>query len=83
MAEDRRFSAIDRLFGLSGALQIRQAHVAVVGLGGVGSWAAESLARSGIGKLTLIDFDHVAESNINRQIQATQAASTRRVATIK
>ena len=46
------------------------AHVAVVGLGGVGSWAAEALARSGVGELTLIDLDHVAESNINRQIQA-------------
>lgn len=47
-----------------------QAHVGVVGLGGVGSWAAEALARSGVGRLTLIDMDHVAESNINRQTQA-------------
>ena len=72
MTGDRRFSAIERLFGVEGALRIRQAHVAVVGIGGVGSWAAESLARSGVGRLTLIDLDHVAESNINRQIHATE-----------
>ncbi len=52
---------------------MRNAHVAVVGLGGVGSWAAEALARSGVGRLTLIDMDHVSESNINRQIQAISA----------
>lgn len=74
MLEDRRFAGIDRLFGLTGAQRIKRAHVAVVGLGGVGSWAAESLARSGVGKLTLIDLDHVAESNINRQIQAVEAS---------
>lgn len=73
MLEDRRFGGLSRLFGLSGAQRIRQAHVAVVGVGGVGSWAAESLARSGVGKLTLIDLDHVAESNINRQVHATLA----------
>ena len=50
---------------------MRTAHVCVVGIGGVGSWAAEALARTGIGRITLIDMDHVAESNINRQIQAT------------
>ncbi|APW46514.1 tRNA threonylcarbamoyladenosine dehydratase [Rhodoferax antarcticus] len=74
MLEDRRFAGIDRLFGLTGAQRIKRAHVAVVGIGGVGSWAAESLARSGVGKLTLIDLDHVAESNINRQIQAVEAS---------
>jgi tRNA A37 threonylcarbamoyladenosine dehydratase len=74
MTADRRFGGIERLFGLDGARRIKQAHVAVVGLGGVGSWAAESLARSGVGKLTLIDFDQVAESNINRQIHATAAS---------
>ena len=47
-------------------------HVAVVGIGGVGSWVAEALARLGVGRLTLIDMDHVAESNINRQVHATQ-----------
>lgn len=66
----RRFGGLDRLFGVPAAQRIRQAHVAVVGLGGVGSWAAEALARSGVGGLTLIDFDHVAESNINRQVHA-------------
>ncbi|MBP6008717.1 MAG: tRNA threonylcarbamoyladenosine dehydratase [Rhodoferax sp.] len=74
MSDDRRFGGIERLFGHAGALRIRQAHVAVVGLGGVGSWAAESLARSGVGTLTLIDFDQVAESNINRQIHATDSS---------
>ena len=71
MSDDRRFGGIERLFGVSGAQRIRHAHVAVIGLGGVGSWAAESLARSGVGNVTLIDFDQVAESNINRQIHAT------------
>ena len=71
--EDRRFAGLDRLFGLTGARRIKQSHVVVVGVGGVGSWAAESLARSGVGQLTLIDFDQVAESNINRQIHATEA----------
>ncbi|MEO7640992.1 MAG: tRNA threonylcarbamoyladenosine dehydratase, partial [Ramlibacter sp.] len=66
----RRFAGLQRLYGMAGAAAIRQAHVAVIGLGGVGSWAAEALVRSGVGQLTLIDFDHVSESNINRQIQA-------------
>ena len=70
----RRFGGVARLYGEAGAARIRQAHVAVVGLGGVGSWAAEALARSGVGRLTLIDLDHVAESNINRQIQAIDAS---------
>ena len=72
--DDRRFAGLDRLFGVSGAQKVRQSHVALVGVGGVGSWAAESLARSGVGRLTLIDLDHVAESNINRQIHATEAS---------
>lgn len=67
---DRRFGALARLYGADGAQRIAGAHVVVVGVGGVGSWAAEALARSGVGRLTLIDLDHVAESNINRQIQA-------------
>ena len=65
-----RFGGLERLYGMSGAKQIRNAHIAVVGIGGVGSWAVEALARSGVGKLTLIEFDHIAESNINRQIHA-------------
>jgi tRNA A37 threonylcarbamoyladenosine dehydratase len=72
MDAGRRFGGIDRLFGVAGAQKIRSSHVAVVGVGGVGSWAAEALARSGVGRLTLIDLDHVSESNINRQIQALE-----------
>ena len=67
---DRRFGGLDRLYGVNGAARIRAAHVVVVGVGGVGSWTVEALARSGVGRLTLIDLDHVSESNINRQIQA-------------
>jgi tRNA threonylcarbamoyladenosine dehydratase len=66
----RRFGGLDRLYGLSGAAAIRAAHVCVIGIGGVGSWAAEALARSGVGRISLVDLDQVAESNINRQIQA-------------
>ena len=67
---DRRFGGLARLYGTAGAQKIRAAHVVVVGLGGVGSWAAEALARSGVARLSLIDLDHIAESNINRQIHA-------------
>lgn len=67
---ERRFGGVARLYGATGAARIRAAHVAVVGIGGVGSWAAEALARSGVGELTLVDMDHVAESNVNRQVQA-------------
>jgi len=61
---------MERLYGVEPAARIRQACVVVVGIGGVGSWAAEALARSGVGRLVLLDLDHVAESNINRQIHA-------------
>lgn len=74
MAPDRRFAALDRLVGPDSASRVRTAHVVVVGVGGVGSWAAEALARSGVARLTLIDFDHVAESNINRQVHAVTAS---------
>ena len=67
---ERRFGGLARLYGAAGAARIRTAHVVVVGVGGVGSWAAEALARSGVGGLTLIDLDHVSESNINRQVHA-------------
>jgi tRNA A37 threonylcarbamoyladenosine dehydratase len=67
---DRRFGGIARLYGARALERFRGAHVCVVGVGGVGSWIVEALARSAIGKLTLIDLDNVAESNINRQIQA-------------
>ncbi len=72
-AQARRFSSMERLLGV-GALQgLSQAHVVVVGIGGVGSWAAEALARSGVGKLTLIDLDHIALSNVNRQVHALES----------
>ena len=67
---DRRFGGIARLYGEKALARFRGAHVCVIGVGGVGSWIVEALARSAIGKLTLIDLDNVAESNINRQIQA-------------
>jgi tRNA A37 threonylcarbamoyladenosine dehydratase len=68
---ERRFGGLRRLYGDEGYACVRRARVAVVGLGGVGSWAAEALARSGVARLVLIDLDHVAESNINRQVQAS------------
>jgi tRNA threonylcarbamoyladenosine dehydratase len=68
----RRFGGIARLYGDTALEQLAAAHVCVVGIGGVGSWVAEALARSGIGRLTLIDLDHVAESNLNRQIHALE-----------
>ena len=67
---ERRFGGLRRLYGDAGYAKVRGAAVAVVGLGGVGSWAAEALARSGVARLVLIDLDHVSESNINRQVQA-------------
>ncbi|MFM8866002.1 MAG: ThiF family adenylyltransferase [Limnohabitans sp.] len=69
----RRFGGLERLYGMAPAERIRRAHVVVVGIGGVGSWCAEALARSGVARLTLIDMDHIAESNINRQIHALSA----------
>lgn len=69
---ERRFGGVARLYGVAGARRIAAAHVAVIGIGGVGSWAAEALGRSGVGHLTLIDLDHVSESNINRQIHAVE-----------
>ncbi|WP_194757002.1 tRNA cyclic N6-threonylcarbamoyladenosine(37) synthase TcdA [Aliidiomarina indica] len=66
----RRFSGIERLYGNAQAECIRNLHLAVVGLGGVGSWAAEALARTGVGKITLVDLDDVCLSNTNRQSHA-------------
>jgi len=68
-----RFDGINRLYGDQASTILHAAHVCVVGLGGVGSWAVESLARTGIGHLTLIDHDVIAESNINRQLPATDS----------
>lgn len=67
---ERRFGGLARLYGNDAPQALRQAHVAVAGLGGVGSWCAEALARCGVGALTLIDLDHIAESNVNRQLHA-------------
>src|SRR4051794_9242096 len=67
---DRRFGGIARLYGDAALERFRAAHICVIGVGGVGSWAVEALARSAIGRITMIDLDNVAESNINRQIQA-------------
>ncbi len=66
----RRFSGVGRLFGATALERLRKAHVCVVGLGGVGSWAVEALARSGTGELTLVDLDDVCISNVNRQLHA-------------
>ena len=70
---ERRFGGLRRLYGEADYLHLRAARFAVVGLGGVGSWVVEALARSGVAGLTLIDLDQVAESNINRQVQAVGA----------
>lgn len=66
----RRFGGIERLYGKTALERLREAHICVIGIGGVGSWAVEALARSGIGKLTLIDMDDICVTNINRQIHA-------------
>ena len=70
--EDRRFGGVARLYGEELRERFRNATVVVAGLGGVGSWAAEALARTGIGHLVIIDFDHIAESNTNRQLHALE-----------
>lgn len=67
---ERRFGGIERLYGKGALARLQQSKVAVVGVGGVGSWAAEALVRSGVGGVRLIDLDVVAESNCNRQIHA-------------
>lgn len=66
----QRFSGIERLYGEVNARALQGMHLAVVGVGGVGSWAAEAMARSGVGELTLIDMDDVCLSNVNRQSHA-------------
>jgi len=67
-----RFGGIERLYGRRALSAFRDAHIAIVGLGGVGSWAAEALARSGIGTITLIDMDDICVSNTNRQLHALE-----------
>lgn len=66
----RRFGGLQRLYGVQPAERIQRSHVAVVGIGGVGSWIAEALARTGVGEISLLDMDHIAESNVNRQVHA-------------
>jgi tRNA A37 threonylcarbamoyladenosine dehydratase len=70
MSYKQRFAGISRLYGEQGLTKLSQSHVCIVGIGGVGSWVAEALARTGINKITLIDLDDVSTSNINRQIHA-------------
>lgn len=65
-----RFDGIARLYGKSGAIALKNAHILIIGLGGVGTWAAESIARSGVGKITIVDMDEICISNTNRQIHA-------------
>src|SRR6187402_1119222 len=67
---ESRFGGIRRLFGVAAQERLRQAHVCVIGIGGVGSWAVEALARTGVGTLTLVDLDDVCISNVNRQLHA-------------
>ena len=69
---DRRFGGIAKLYGDKGLQKLSESHVCVIGIGGVGSWVAESLARSAVGAITLIDLDVVSESNINRQLVAME-----------
>ena len=70
--ESRRFGGVSRLYGAELRARFREATVVVAGLGGVGSWAAEALARTGIGQMILVDFDHIVESNTNRQLHALE-----------
>lgn len=71
--EDPRFAGLARLYGDAGLARLRAAHVAVIGIGGVGSWVVEALARSGVGALTLVDLDDVCLTNLNRQLAALNA----------
>lgn len=70
---ERRFGGLRRLHGVDGYARLRSARIAIVGVGGVGSWSAEALARHGVARLVLIDLDHIAESNINRQVHALES----------
>ena len=67
---DQRFGGISRLYGTAALARLQSAHLAIIGIGGVGSWATEALARSGIGQLTLVDLDDLCLTNVNRQIHA-------------
>lgn len=69
---ERRFGGVARLYGQAGLTKLQSAHVCVIGIGGVGSWAVEALARNAVGRITLIDLDNIAESNVNRQLHAVE-----------
>lgn len=71
---ERRFGGVRRLYGEDGLARLQAAHVCVIGIGGVGSWAVEALARNAVDTITLIDLDNIAESNVNRQIHALEGA---------
>jgi len=70
---EERFGSLARLYGVEELVKIQNAHICVVGVGGVGSWAAEALARTGVQRLTLIDGDDVSRSNINRQCHTLES----------
>ena len=70
---DRRFAATARLRGAPALARLARSHAVVAGMGGVGSWAAEALVRTGVGSITIIDLDHIAESNVTRQVHALEA----------
>lgn len=70
----RRFGGVSRLYGVDGLAKLQAMHLCVIGIGGVGSWAAEAVARNAVGTITLIDLDNIAESNVNRQLHAVDGA---------
>ncbi len=72
MTDDAAFSAVGRVYGDAAFEKLKDSHVCIVGIGGVGSWVAEAMARSSVGELTLIDHDDVSATNINRQVHADQ-----------
>ena len=71
---ERRFGGVRRLYGEAGIKKLQGSHIVVIGIGGVGSWTAEALARNAIGHITLIDLDNISESNVNRQLHAVDGA---------
>ena len=75
---DQRFGGIARLFGHEALEQLRNSHVAVIGIGGVGSWSVEALARSGVGQLTLIDLDDICVTKMNEFSRNLAASTSRR-----
>lgn len=70
----RRFGGVSRLYGVDGLAKLQAAHICIIGIGGVGSWAVEAAVRNAVGTITLIDLDNIAESNVNRQLHAIEGA---------